>query len=100
MGEGELSKVTTGPPQVTLRSATPQPYADAIAAARSCYSPRVIAAGEVTETQRASIGPLTFNAGHHTVFQHAHFEFGLENVSRQFCGVPVWRTVPAVERRL
>src|SRR6185436_12301833 len=22
--------------------------------------------------------------GHHTVYQHAHFEFGLENVSRQF----------------
>ena len=84
MGEGELRKVTTGPPQVTLRSATPQSYADAIAAARSCYSPRVIAAAEVTEAQRGSIGPLTFNAGHHTVFQHAHFEFGLENVSRQF----------------
>src|SRR5262249_44709739 len=31
-----------------------------------------------------SIGPLTFEAGHHTVYQHAHFEFGLENVSRQF----------------
>jgi thymidylate synthase ThyX len=84
MSEGALRKVTTGPPQVTLRSATPQSYADAIAAARSCYSPRVIAAAEVTEAQRGSIGPLTFNAGHHTVFQHAHFEFGLENVSRQF----------------
>ena len=34
--------------------------------------------------QRESIGPLTFEAGHHTVYQHAHFEFGLENVSRQF----------------
>jgi thymidylate synthase ThyX len=27
---------------------------------------------------------LTFAGGHHTVYQHAHFEFGLENVSRQF----------------
>jgi len=37
----------------------------------------------VTPAQRETIGPLTFEAGHHTVWQHAHFEFGLENVSRQ-----------------
>ena len=30
------------------------------------------------------IGAATFYGGHHTVWQHAHFEFGLENVSRQF----------------
>jgi thymidylate synthase ThyX len=60
------------------------PFDGAIAAARTCYSPRVIAAGEVTPSQRDSIGALTFDAGHHTVYQHAHFEFGLENVSRQF----------------
>ena len=60
------------------------PYDGAIAAARTCYSPRVIAAAEVTDSQRDSIGALTFDAGHHTVYQHAHFEFGLENVSRQF----------------
>ena len=40
-------------------------------------------AEEVTPGQRETIGPLTFDAGHHTVYQHAHFEFGLENVSRQ-----------------
>jgi thymidylate synthase ThyX len=44
----------------------------------------VIGAEEVTEKQRDTIGTLTFDAGHHTVYQHAHFEFGLENVSRQF----------------
>jgi thymidylate synthase ThyX len=60
------------------------PFDGAIAAARTCYSPRVIGAGEVTDAQRDSIGALTFDAGHHTVYQHAHFEFGLENVSRQF----------------
>ena len=32
----------------------------------------------------AQRGGLTFDAGHHTVYQHAHFEFGLENVSRHF----------------
>ena len=61
----------------------PCPYDGAIAAARTCYSPRVIERSEITDKQRDSIGPLTFDGGHHTVFQHAHFEFGLENISRQ-----------------
>ncbi len=76
--------ILTGPPVVTLRSASVHPYDGAIAAARTCYSPRVVGPEEVTPSQRDSIGPLTFEAGHHTVYQHAHFEFGLENVSRQF----------------
>jgi thymidylate synthase ThyX len=60
------------------------PFDGAIAAARTCYSPRVIGTAEVTDSQRNSIGGLTFDAGHHTVYQHANFEFGLENISRQF----------------
>ncbi|HKC12072.1 MAG TPA: FAD-dependent thymidylate synthase, partial [Vicinamibacteria bacterium] len=74
----------TGPPLVTLRNASARPYDGAVAAARTCYSPRVVGVDEITPAQRESIGPLTFAAGHHTVYQHAHFEFGLENVSRQF----------------
>jgi thymidylate synthase ThyX len=70
-------------PQVSLRSGTPRPYDDAIAAARTCYSPRVVFADEVTERQRQSIGPLTWDGGHHTVYQHASFEFALSGVSRQ-----------------
>jgi thymidylate synthase ThyX len=76
--------IRTGPPIVTLRNSWSRPYDGAIAAARTCYSPRVIGPDEVTAGQRESIGPLTFEGGHHTVYQHAHFEFGLENVSRQF----------------
>jgi thymidylate synthase ThyX len=79
-----MTTLRTGPPVVTLRQAPTRPYDGAIAAARTCYSPRVVGAHEVTEAQRDSIGPLTFAGGHHTVYQHAHFEFGLENVSRQF----------------
>lgn len=71
-------------PVVKLRNYTPRAYDDAIAAARTCYSMDVIEAAAITERQRDSIGPLTFNAGHHTVYQHATFEFSLENVSRQF----------------
>jgi thymidylate synthase ThyX len=83
--------LATDAPRVTLRSAPAVPYDGAIAAARTCYSPRVIGAEEITDTQRDSIGPLTFEGGHHTVFQHAHFEFGLENISRQF----VWSVLHA-----
>jgi len=81
----------TAPPTITLRNAPAGPYDGAIAAARTCYSPRVIAPSEVTDKQRNSIGPLTFVGGHHTVFQHAHFEFGMENISRQF----VWSVLHA-----
>ena len=71
-------------PRVTLRNTFAHPYDSAIAAARTCYSSRIIAPEEITEKQRLQIGAATFYAGHHTVYQHAHFEFGLENVSRQF----------------
>lgn len=78
------SLVQFGPPRVTLRNAFSRPFDSAIAAARTCYSPRLIGPEEITDKQRLNIGAATFYSGHHTVYQHAHFEFGLENVSRQF----------------
>jgi thymidylate synthase ThyX len=71
-------------PHVTLRNHFAHPYDSAIAAARTCYAPRIIGPEEITDKQRLQIGAATFFGGHHTVYQHAHFEFGLENVSRQF----------------
>ena len=79
---GEL--VETSPPRVTLRNAFAHPFDSAIAAARTCYASRLIGPEEITEKQRINIGAATFYSGHHTVYQHAHFEFGLENISRQF----------------
>ena len=76
--------VETAPPRVTLRNAFAHPFDSAIAAARTCYSSRLINPEEITEKQRLNVGAATFYSGHHTVYQHAHFEFGLENVSRQF----------------
>jgi len=70
-------------PRVRLRNAFQAPFDDAIAAARTCYSERVIRAEEVTPGQRRRIGPLTYEGGHHTVYQHATFEFSLSGVSRQ-----------------
>ena len=78
------SLVETAEPRVTLRNASAHPLDSAIAAARTCYSSRLIGAEEITEKQRVNIGAATFYGGHHTVYQHAHFEFGLENISRQF----------------
>src|SRR5499425_1938930 len=79
---GEL--VETAPPRVTLRNTFSHVYDSAIAAARTCYAPRLIGHEEITDKQRTNIGAATFFSGHHTVYQHAHFEFGLENISRQF----------------
>jgi thymidylate synthase ThyX len=79
---GEL--VETAPPRVTLRNAFHHPFDSAIAAARTCYASRLIGPEEITDKQRVNIGAATFFSGHHTVYQHAHFEFGLENISRQF----------------
>src|SRR5216683_1980945 len=76
--------VETAPPRVTLRNAWAHPYDSAIAAARTCYAPRLIGPEEITDKQRLNIGAATFYSGHHTVYQHAHFEFGLEYISRQF----------------
>jgi thymidylate synthase ThyX len=78
------SLIETAAPRVTLRNSFAHPFDSAIAAARTCYSPHLVGPEEVTEKQRVMIGSGTFLGGHHTVYQHAHFEFGLENVSRQF----------------
>jgi thymidylate synthase ThyX len=90
-------------PQVRLRNWFERPYDDAISAARTCYSPRVIEVEEITERQRQNIGPLTFEGGHHTVYQHATFEFGLSGVSRQLVwsflhGFPFYNTEQQSQR--
>ncbi|MEM7410089.1 MAG: FAD-dependent thymidylate synthase [Myxococcota bacterium] len=90
-------------PRVQLRHATDEPYDDAIAAARTCYSPRVVSPAEITEQQRRNIGPLTYGGGHHTVFQHATFEFELSGISRQLVwsmlhGFPFYNTEQQSQR--
>ena len=83
-GARPIDSVESAPPRVTLRNFFNHPFDSAIAAARTCYADHLITPEEVTDKQRLNIGAATFNSGHHTVFQHATFEFGLENVSRQF----------------
>src|SRR5271169_2023918 len=83
-GAPPTERVASASPRVTLRNTFAHPFDSAIAAARTCYADHLITPEEITDKQRLNIGAATFNSGHHTVFQHATFEFGLENVSRQF----------------
>src|SRR6201993_1016253 len=76
--------VASAPPRVTLRNAWAHPFDSAIAAARTCYSSRLINPEEITDKQALNIGPPTSSTSPHTLYRHAHFEFGLENISRQF----------------
>ena len=74
-------------PQVRLTHAFTRPYENVVAAARTCYSGK----GIVDEDQasrnperRDALAKSIYEAGHHTTFQHANFQFALSNVSRQF----------------
>ena len=74
-------------PVVRLVHAFERSFDNVVATARTCYS----AKGIVTEDQasarpdrRDALARSIYDAGHHTTFQHAHFQFAIENVSRQF----------------
>jgi len=71
-------------PEVKLLRCFEDPYGFSVAGARTCYSPRVVDAKEVTKIQRDRIGGGCFKGGHHTVFEHLQFSFGLQNISRNF----------------
>ena len=75
------------PPKVRLVNAFARPFENVVATARTCYSSK----GIVTEDQasakperRDALARSIYQAGHHTTFQHAHFQFAIENVSRHF----------------
>ena len=77
-------------PVVRLENTFREPFDNAIATARTCYSAKVITAEDVVEGRARRSRCATrsrseaYEAGHHTTLQHAHFQFALENVSRQF----------------
>ncbi|MGC8916271.1 MAG: FAD-dependent thymidylate synthase [Thermoanaerobaculum sp.] len=85
-----------GAPCVRLVAAFPRPVDVAVAAARSCYAPHLVppekVAGEYLGegergqalARRDRLAQSLYLAGHHTTFQHAHFLFAIEGVSRQF----------------
>jgi len=84
--------------RVRLLAAFPRPVDLAVAAARTCYSasgpvlPERVAGEhlaseaerEAARAKRDQLARSLYLAGHHTTFQHAHFLFAIEGVSRQF----------------
>src|SRR5258706_6829972 len=74
-------------PVVKLVGAFEQPFDNAVATARTCYSSKgIITAEQVARNpeSRDRLARSIFEAGHHTTLQHAHFQFSVENVSRHF----------------
>ena len=93
----ETPKFLSAAPEVALVNSFDRPFDNAVATARTCYSSK----GIVTSAQvggdgldedkkrerlerRDDLAQSIYKAGHHTTLQHAHFQFALSNVSRQF----------------
>lgn len=85
-----MQKLISKEPVVKLVKAFESPFKNVIATARTCYSSKgIIEDSHIDLTQEPisrdlQIAKSIYEAGHHTTFQHAHFQFTLENVSRQF----------------
>jgi flavin-dependent thymidylate synthase len=80
--------MSTAPPLVRLVNTFVAPFDNAVATARTCYSSRVVTPEDVARDDEARalrdrIARSTYEAGHHTTLQHAHFQFTIEGVSRQ-----------------
>ncbi|UCF66147.1 MAG: FAD-dependent thymidylate synthase [Acidobacteriota bacterium] len=91
-----MLRFRTPPPEVRLVNAFEDSFDGAVAAARTCYSAKGIVtpaevAGDALESveerdeakrRRDALAKDIFQAGHHTVYQHAHFQFAIDRVSR------------------
>lgn len=77
--------ILRGKMKVTLTNSFDNSYNNAIACAYSCYSPKIVTEEVVEKNpeRRDSVADSTFKANHFTVYQHAHFQFAIEGVSRQ-----------------
>ncbi len=71
-------------PIVKLTKAFTTPFHNVLATARTCYSAKGIITDDEISEKHYSIADSIYQAGHHTTFQHACFQFTLENVSRHF----------------
>ncbi|HEY7729155.1 MAG TPA: FAD-dependent thymidylate synthase [Candidatus Eisenbacteria bacterium] len=87
----------SAPPDVRLVAGFPRPVDNAVATARTCYSakgiitPEEVGGDALPEEKRRqrverrdALARDLLAAGHHTTFQHAHFQFTLDRITRQF----------------
>ncbi|HVK38728.1 MAG TPA: FAD-dependent thymidylate synthase [Candidatus Kapabacteria bacterium] len=86
----EPQRFLSAAPRVRLEKAFESPFKNVIATARTCYSSKgIVADGTIQlelfgESRDKDIARSIYGAGHHTTFQHAQFQFTLDNVSRHF----------------
>jgi thymidylate synthase ThyX len=71
-------------PEVVMTKAFTEPFRNAMATAKTCYSASGIVGDEQVTSGYEALARSIYQAGHHTTLQHAHFQFALSNVSRQF----------------
>ncbi|MBN8705155.1 MAG: FAD-dependent thymidylate synthase [Bacteroidetes bacterium] len=69
-------------PKVSLVKSFTNPFRNAIATARTCYSSKGIITDQDVNEKHFHIAHSTYQAGHHTTLQHAHFQFAITDVSR------------------
>ncbi|MBI3805847.1 MAG: FAD-dependent thymidylate synthase [Nitrospirae bacterium] len=71
-------------PLVVLEKAFMQPFKNFVATAKTCYSSKGVIREKDLGEGYDLLAQSIYQAGHHTTLQHAHFQFSLTNVSRQF----------------
>lgn len=85
-------------PEIFLVNSFARSFDNVVATARTCYSPSGIITAEQAagddipegdekrqrEERRTALAKDIYKAGHHTTFQHAHFQFAMSNISRHF----------------
>jgi thymidylate synthase ThyX len=95
---GPTIRFLSPPPEVRITHAFARPFDNVVATARTCYSGSGIVADdqvlgapdlppearEERRRRRDALARDLYQAGHHTTLQHAHFQFAIANVSRQF----------------
>ncbi len=86
MAEPIVPSVPEGSPEprVRITRSFPSPFASILTSARTCRSPRGVVRDEDLKPGGESLARELLAAGHHTTFEHAYFQFSLENVSRHF----------------
>ncbi|MBI4208080.1 MAG: FAD-dependent thymidylate synthase [Deltaproteobacteria bacterium] len=79
-----LQKFFSVEPEIRLEKSFTTPFKNFIAAARTCYSGKGVVRDDEPFPRTEELAKSLYRAGHHTTLQHAHFEFSMSNISRQF----------------
>src|SRR4030066_1757280 len=79
-----MNRFLSPEPIVKIEKAFSNPFRNLVATAQTCYSGKgIVRQDNITEDYR-KLAKSIYKAGHHTTLQHAHFQFSISNVSRQF----------------